>query len=165
MNNDYPVRNGKRIAVTEEHLRALGIIKKDYNPFERVAVGCRYHHISVFGDVDTYTQQGDAEDDALFNSCNYFNDDSVAQQIALHQLLYRKLQKFTYDNNCIDTAEWNLRNFHWTIRYSASLNKFDAYCQIGYKAPEVYFSSEEDAKRAIKEVVNPFVKEHPNFIW
>lgn len=36
---------------------------------------------------------------------------------------------------------------------------------IQYKAQEVYFSSGEGAERAIKEVVEPFVKEHPKFKW
>ena len=30
---------------------------------------------------------------------------------------------------------------------------------------DVYFSSEKGAKRAIKEVVEPFMKEHPEFVW
>ena len=30
---------------------------------------------------------------------------------------------------------------------------------------DVYFSSEEGAKRAIKEVVEPFMKDHPEFVW
>ena len=91
MNENYLVLNGKRIDLTKEQLETLGIIEKDYNPFDRVAVGCCYCFIDMFGDVNNYTQRDDNEDDALFNSYNYFNDDSVAQQVALHQLLYRKL--------------------------------------------------------------------------
>ena len=30
---------------------------------------------------------------------------------------------------------------------------------------EVYFSSDEAAKRAGREVVEPFMKEHPDFVW
>ena len=33
-----------------------------------------------------------------------------------------------------------------------------------YRSQEVYFSSEEGARSAIKEVVEPFVKEHPDFV-
>ena len=30
---------------------------------------------------------------------------------------------------------------------------------------DVYFSSEKGAKCAIEEVVEPFMKEHPEFVW
>lgn len=165
MSDNYLVLNGKKVILTKERLETLGIIEKDYNPFDRVDVGCEYYFVGMFGDVVNYSQQDSFEDDALFNSCNYFNDDSVAQQIALHQLLYRKLLKFAYDNNCVDTAEWNDNSTHWTIRHNDSLNRFTSYVQKGCKAPDVYFSSEAATKRAIKEVVEPFVKEHPNFVW
>lgn len=165
MNDNYLVLNGKKITLTKEQLETLGIIEKDYNPFDRVAVGCEYYFVGMFGDVAKYTQQDDFEDESLFNSHNYFNDASVAQQVALHQLLYRKLLKFAYDNNCVDTAEWNGGNTHWTIRYNDILNIFVAYIQTGCKAPDVYFSSEAATRRAIKEIVEPFVKEHPDFVW
>lgn len=167
MNDNYLVLNGKKITLTKEQLETLGIIEKDYNPFDRVAVGCEYYFVGMFGNVAKYTQPqlGYVEDEALFNSCNYFNDASAAQQVALHQLLYRKLLKFAYDNNCVDTAEWNGDNTHWTIRYNDILNIFVAYIQTGCKAPDVYFSSEAATKRAIKEVVEPFVKDHPDFVW
>ena len=29
----------------------------------------------------------------------------------------------------------------------------------------VYFSNRETAEKAIKEVVEPFMKEHPEFVW
>lgn len=165
MSDNYLVLNGKKITLTKEQLKTLGIIEKDYNPFDRVAVGCDYYFVGMFGDVAKYTQQDDFEDESLFNSHNYFNDASAAQQVALHQLLYRKLLKFAYDNNCVDTAEWNDNNTHWTIRHDDSLNRFISYIQTGCKAPDVYFSSEAATKRAIKEVVEPFVKEHPDFVW
>lgn len=165
MNDNYLVLNGKKITLTKEQLETLGIIKKDYNPFDRVAVGCEYYFVGMFGDVAKYTQQDDFEDESLFNSHNYFNDASVAQQVALHQLLYRKLLKFAYDNDCVDTAKWEDNDTHWTIRYNDTLNRFVAYIQTGCKAPDVYFSSEAAARRAIKEIVEPFMKEHPDFVW
>ena len=165
MNDNYLVLNGKKITLTKAQLETLGIIEKDYNPFDRVAVGCDYYFAGMFGDVVKYTQQDDFEDEALFNSHNYFNDASAAQQVALHQLLYRKLLKFAYDNGCIDTAEWDDSNKHWTIRHNGSFNGFTSYVQTGCKAPDVYFSSEAATRRVIKEIVEPFVKEHPDFVW
>lgn len=96
---------------------------------------------------------------------NYFNDVQLAKQVALHQLLYRKLLKFAYDNECEDTAEWDRENVHWTIRYDDLRNEFCPYYQDDYKTRDVHFSSEEGVERAIKEVVKPFMKEHPEFVW
>ena len=164
MSDNYIVINGKRTELTEEQLKALGIEARK-NPFERVAAGDGYYFISYFGDVDGYTQANDCEDDALFNNSNYFNDESFAQQVALHQLLYRKLLKFAYDNGCEDT-EWDLNNRHYHIIGSFDGKDFgfdsnDVFKQQG----TVYFSSKEGALQAIKEVVKPFMKEHSDFVW
>lgn len=156
--------DGKEVPLTEEQLKALGI-ETAKNPFERVAKGDAYCFINMFGEVDGYTEQDDGEDDALFKCCNYFNDDSVAQQVALHQLLYRMLLKFAYDNGSEDTAEWNGANKHWFVRWSCDTGNFIIFNEYYYKGQEVYFSSDEAAKRAGREVVEPFMKEHPDFVW
>lgn len=156
--------DGKEVQLTEEQLKRLEIdVKK--NPFERVAKGDAYCFINMFGEVDGYTEQDDGEDNALFKRCNYFNDDSVAQQIALHQLLYRMLLKFAYDNGFEDTAEWDGFNKHWTILYHYENNMVTIDYMYAVKNYGVYFSSVDGARRAIKEVIEPFMKEHPDFVW
>lgn len=165
MNDNYLVLNGKRITLTKEQLETLGIIEKDYNPFDRVAVGCEYYFVGMFGDVDKYTQQDDFEDESLFNSHNYFNDASAAQQVALHQLLYRKLLKFAWDNEAEDTPEWNVKNEYYGIAYDCENHKFVLEVAHIYKSYGVHFSSSKVAERAIKEVIEPFQKEHPEFVW
>lgn len=165
MSDNYAVINGKRIELTDEQVKTLGIKRK--NPFERVNpdVDDKYYYIRVNGDVADYCDVNDNGDRLLYEASNYFNDKDFAEQVALHQLLYRKLLKFTYDNGFEDTEEWNGGNEHWAIRYNSYRNEFRLYYQDGYKAHEVYFSSEEGAERAIKEVVKPFMKEHPEFVW
>ena len=164
MNENYIVINGKRLELTKEQLKTLGIeVRK--NPFERVGKYEDYCCIKETGEIYTYYDDGGSFDNILYAESNYFNDKSFAEQIALHQLLYRKLLKFAYDNGFEDTEEWNGGNEHWAIRYNSYRNEFRLYYQDGYKAHEVYFSSEEGAERAIKEVVKPFMKEHPEFVW
>lgn len=185
MSDSYIVINGKKTELTEEQLKALGIEMKPTrkNPFEKVVKGFTYYIINRHGDVDAYIQSDDAVDDTLLKCCNYFNDKSFAQQVALHQLLYRKLLKFAYDNGCEDTAEWNgmlkptcdstydkiaewsRRKQHYSVRYSYEDSDFVVFCQYDDKGQNVYFSSEEAARRAIEEVVEPFMKEHPDFVW
>lgn len=163
MNNNYAVINGKRIELTDEQVKTLGVeIRK--NPFERVDRGEDYFYINKYGDVDYYEHDEDFEDGLLSQTANYFNDKDFAQQVALHQLLYRKLLKFAYCNGCEDT-EWNAQSAHWCIYYDTTDNKFDIDANNGFKQQGVYFSTSRCAERAIEEVVMPFIKEHPEFVW
>lgn len=167
MNENYIVINGKKIELTDEQLKQLGIEpeKKRKNPFERVAKSETYYYIDSFNEVQCLTEDADQSDDMSFECSNYFNDEEFAEQVALHQLLCCKLLKFAHDNECVDNQIWDGSNTHWAIRYNSTFDEFFAFSQERYKARDVYFSSEEGAKRAIKEVVEPFMKEHPEFVW
>ena len=157
--------DGKEVKLTEEQLKALNLTfeTKLRNPFERV--NGEYYCIKETGEIYNYSDNQDMVDNRIYDSANYFNDRRFTEQVALHQLLYRKLLKFAYDNECEDTAEWDGSNKHWAVRYDYACGTFTTYYQNAYGAQEVYFHSEEGARSAIKEVVEPFMKEHPNFVW
>lgn len=161
----YLVVNGKKVVLTAEQLNVLGLAKNRNNPFERVAEGKMYYYVDKNGKVDNFGESGDLSDDNLKNASNYFNDKDFAVQVALHQLLYRKLLEFAYSNGYEDTAEWDDNNPHWSIRYSTDTKVFEANDNYCFKHQDVYFSSEEAAERAIKEVVEPFVRKYPKFVW
>lgn len=164
MNENYLVLNGKRVDLTEEQLKALGIVTKK-NPFERVTTKTEpYYYIDALDCIQTVVDNKGEDDNTSFEIGNYFNDEAMAQQVRLHQLLYRKLLKFSYDNGFED-IEWNNLNDHWYIFYNYAGCCFDCRRNDGCKSQNVYFSSEEAAERAIKEVVRPFMKEHPEFVW
>lgn len=164
-NNNYIMLNGRRIDLTDEQIRQLTEQTIHSNPFERVLNGRHYYYSNRYGDVGVLTECNDSLDDMALDAANYFNDKQFAHLVALHQLLYRKLLKFAYDNGCEDTAEWDKSNTHWSIIYDTTYNEFIPNWQKIFKAQEVYFSSKEGAKRAIKEVVEPFMKEHSEFVW
>ena len=163
MSDNYAVINGRRIKLTDEQVKTLGIERK--NPFDRVDGDDRHYYAIVGCDVLRRADINDITDRGLYNAINYFNDKTFAEQVSLHQLLYRKLLKFAYDNGFEDMAEWDGNNSHWCIRHNDTRKKFDSYCQNGYKALDVYFSSKEGAERSIKEVIEPFMEEHPEFVW
>lgn len=164
MSENYIVINGEKAELTNEQMKLLGI-KVRNNPFERVSKNDSYYNISNRARVVCYTEEEDGTDQGLYNAVNYFNDLQFAIQVGLNQLLYRKLLKFAYDNGYEDTKEWNGTDGHWTIRYNDDSCCFCAYYQERFKASGVYFSSEEGTQRAIKEVVEPFMEEHPEFMW
>lgn len=165
MSDNYAVINGKRVELTDEQVKALGVeVRK--NPFERVEEYDTYYTVLSTGSVGSMEEYGDYQDDSQYDAVNYFNDEQLANQVALHQLLYRKLLKFAYDNGCEDTAEWDCRNRHYHIIYSFNgknlgFDSNDVFKQQGI----VYFSSKDGVLQAIKEVVEPFMKEHPEFVW
>ena len=163
MSDNYAVINGKRVELTDEQVRTLGIETRK-NPFERVTMDDKYYYIVAENQIDTYIDMCDSVDDRLYSACNYFTDKDFANQVALHQLLYRKLLKFAYDNG-LEDIEWNNLNNHWYIFYNYAGCCFDCRRNDGCKSQNVYFSSEEAAERAIKEVVRPFMKEHSEFVW
>ena len=103
-------------------------------------------------------------DNQMYTSANYFNDMYFANQVALHQLLYRKLLKFAYENDCED-REWGTEHEHWRIYYDTDSDTFDVDVNDVFKYQGVYFSTSRGAKRAIEEVIKPFIKEHPEFVW
>ena len=159
MNDNYAVINGKKIKLTGEQIEALGIETRK-RLFDRVDDGGPYYFINCYSDIEADSR----EDDALFDNVNYFNDMYFANQVALHQLLYRKLLKFAYENGYED-IEWNGQRDHWHIYYNFADNKFDTDPNDAFKYQGVYFSTRRGAERAIEEVIKPFIKEHPEFVW
>lgn len=124
-----------------------------------------YCYIDSFNEVHCVSDDMDQCDDMSFECSNYFNDEDFAKQVALHQRLYRKLLKFAYDNEAEDTLEWDAKNIHYGIFYDCAYHKFVLEFAQFYKSDVVYFSSQEVAERALKDVVEPFMKEHPDFVW
>lgn len=167
MNENHIVINGKKSELAEEQLKTLGIEveTKRKNPFEEVNRFEDYYFVEKNNEVHAYMKTDSSVDDQMYTSANYFNDKAFAEQIALHQLLYRKLLKFAYDNGFEDAAKWDGVNPHWHIIYNRVNDVFITMKKLASKDFTVYFSTEEGAKRAIGEVVEPFMKEHPEFVW
>ena len=140
--------NGKEVQLTDEQLWALG--------FNLIA-GSRYADLAVEVDDET--------DNMFFKDANYFADENFARQVALHQLLYRKLLKYAYDNEFKD-EEWDETKMHAYIIYNFTRKDYDIRWTRNEKEPgTVYFKTPTRATAALNEVVMPFVKEHPEFVW
>ena len=102
MNENHIVINGKKSELAEEQPKTLGIEAetKRKNPFEEVNRFEDYYFVEKNNEVHAYMKTDSSVDDQMYTSANYFNDKAFAEQVALHQLLYRKLLKFSYDNEC-----------------------------------------------------------------
>lgn len=162
---NYIVINGKKTELTEEQLKKLGIKVKKETPFARKPYGEKYYYITQSDTVNTYSEDGSIYDEKLYEHSNYFNDKDFAQQVALHQLLYRKLLKYAYENDAANCDWHNLEECKYNICFDYKLNCFAILTSNVCKEHDVYFSNLEIAKQATTDVVEPFMKEHPEFVW
>ena len=140
---------------------------KRNNPFNsKFNIHENYHYIdNVNGVLQTCFDDREIDIDFI-NSANSFNDKAFANQVYLHELLNRKLLKYAWDNEAEDYEwSWNGKQ-HYYIFFDYSEPFFTiAHTVICKNQGAVYFSKEEVARQAIEDVVEPFMKEHPEFVW
>ena len=167
MYENYIVINGKKAELTEEQLKQLGIeveLKRN-NPFGRVKNDEIYYYFESTDVIGSSPECSLGIDDNRFCASIYFNDRDFATQVMLHQRLYRKLLKYAYDHEAED-CEWNNGyNHHYYIYFHYKFNRFTIAPTALYKNFCVYFSSAKVAEQAIEDVIQPFMKEHPEFVW
>lgn len=167
MNSEnYIVLNGKKTELTDEQLKLLGI-ERPSNPFERVDKSERYYFVMSNDDVDYTVDDCNRIDKKYFDNANYFNNKNFATQVMLHQKLWRKLLKYAYEHkvNVPDDA-WDEDSFKYFVAYDKDHN--ECVIEFGSSRPAlgiVYFKNKYVVEYAIRDVVEPFMKEHPEFVW
>lgn len=166
-NENYIVINGKKAKLTEKQLKQLGInveVNKE-TPFARHSDEV-YWSINAMNGVAGLHDCNSDFDNTMYDNVNYFNDYKFAEQVALQQLLYRKLLKYAYENDAI-VKDWTDPNSKkYFISKSTDTNTFYADWNLTVKhGCDVYFTSNEVTERAIEYLVIPFMKEHPEFVW
>ena len=167
MSENYIMLNGKRVDLTDEQIEKLGL-KVENDIWKKQKYGETYYFISTCGDLvsdkDTLPI-----DNCRYNAANYCADLSIMQQRALHETLSRLLWRFSMQNDG-DKINWN----NSSCKYFISYNHLDKEFQVDYyqtpfgctlKSATEYFYSVKTAKRAIEEIVIPFMEEHPEFVW
>ena len=88
------------------------------------------------------------------------------KQRALHETLNRLLWRYSMEHGG-DEIDWSDDiTPKWKIAFD--------YCQMKWKVYDmpyhkdvgvIYFNTKEISKNAIKEIIEPFIKEHPEFKW
>lgn len=161
--DNYIVINGKKAELTEEQLEKLGIKVEKKNPFDRVEEGNHYWQIDTQSEAYDLRDDRDDFDDLMFKISNYFNNKNFANQVALHEQLNRKLLKFAYDHKAV--ADWEDGCPKYNIVYDEKTKDFSINSKVWCKSFDVCFASYFVASKALNEVVKPFMKEHPDFVW
>lgn len=165
---NYIVINGKKAELTEEQLKALGIEveKKSNSPFNNeFTFGEKYYFTNIVDGVDSISFDDKLFDENFIAAANSFNDKDFANQVYLHELLNRKLLKYAYENDAICDTIMFVNKPKYYIAQNPASHIFTVLVQYLTKSTDVYFSKEKVAHGAISEVVIPFMKEHPEFVW
>lgn len=161
---NYIMLNGKRIDLTAEQVETL-VGKKEKDPFERVKGGA-YCYIDNDGRVETQWDEFVGIDNDRYEAGNYCTDKELMKQRALHETLNRLLWRYSMQNGGRE-IDWSIPNKNkWVVSYDFEKKDFCTYfCWSDVDVGTVYFYDGVIAKKAIEEIVKPFMEKHPEFRW
>lgn len=166
MNENYIMLNGKRVDLTEEQIEKLGL-KHVNDPFYKRNETHEYYYINNQGTVSIdLSNSSITTDNMRYKVANYCTDKSIMQQRALHETLDRLLWRFSMQNDG-DKLDWSSQSkckYVVFYEYQDKIFKIDYFHSRQYQGM-VYFCSANIAQRAIDEIILPFMKEHPEFVW
>lgn len=170
MSENYIVINGKKAELTEEQLEKLGIKPEmiKYEEMFKRELYDYYYFIGAKGDLGFFRDDYDQDDEGNYRIGNYCKDKDVMKQRALHETLNRLLWRASVIAGELDN-EWDGNGYghkHWHIEMDTNNEEFDVdfFESIKYCA-DVFFPTRKSAEDAIENIVKPFMKEHPDFVW
>lgn len=166
--DNYICIDGVKVLLSDSQISELcAILEKretKKNPlFERQSHGDKYYYINTSGELSNASEVGDSFDSVRYDNANYCVDEELLKQRALEEILARRLWRYSMEHGG-DKIDWSSNRDKFAIFYDAADGSFyitnNAGCQIISTA---YFVDRETAINAIKEVVEPFMKEYPGF--
>lgn len=120
--------------------------------YERVKESEKYYHINATGETHTDFEDNDNFNNNLYSNANYYSDETVAENNARAEILMRQLRRFAVEHNNqeIDWKNKRLGKYEICFDYDGNelfINDYSSIRMFG----QIYFTSEEIAKQAIKE--------------
>ena len=166
--DNYICIDGVKVLLNDSQISELRAIlekrktKKD-SPFKRQKYGDDYYYIGDNGKVGITTDFTYDSDSILHDNANYCADEELLKQRALEEILARRLWRYSMEHGG-DKIDWSDGQSKYAIYYDTGIGSFyitsNVCCQITSTA---YFVDRETAMNAIKEVIEPFMKEYPGF--
>ena len=148
------------VEVSEETIEQL---TKKKSPFDLYGHGGDFYYIDVTGKLNLVYDNGAGVYERMNKVGNYCTDRNLIQQQAYRETLNRLLWRWQYEND--EPVDWSKSNKKWSILYDHERKDFCSLHINLFKESVTYFSTNEKAEQAIKEVVKPFMAEHPDFVW
>lgn len=162
MSENYIVINGKKAELTPEQLKALGL-ERETNPFEKNAHEV-FHYINERGTVATDRDANTVFDRQLHGVANYCTDKEMMEQRALHETLNRLLWRYSMEHKGNEINWCDTKTNKYCIYYNHNTESFDMHVRnFRHTIGVPYFHTREIAENAIKEIIEPFMAEHPDF--
>ena len=167
--DNYICIDGVKVSLNDSQISELRAIfekreAEKNSPFKRQKYGNDYYYITSTGEVGIFTDFVYGNDLIHYDNANYCTDEGLLKQRALEEILARRLWRYSMEHGG-DKLDWS----------DDQQNKFAIYCSgsnglfyitsnaISQTINTTYFVDRETALNAIKEVVEPFMKEHPDF--
>lgn len=152
---NYLVINGKRVDLTEEQIKQLGLEIEKKSPFVR-AKGENYFSISNDGKVKKYFNG--THYPAIYNYmvANYCTDKEIMTARAKEEVLSRLLWRFSMENGG-DKIDWTKNEVKYFVYKNNLDNEYKtAYSVFNSTLGVVYFNCLQVAQEAIKKIIIPF---------
>ena len=120
--------------------------------YERVEKYENYYFISSVNNLAPDVEYQNNYNDNFYNNANYYSDKTVAKNNARAEILMRQLRRFAVEHNNqeIDWKNKRLGKYEICFDYDGNelfINDYSSIRMFG----QIYFTSEEIAKQAIKE--------------
>ena len=167
--DNYICIDGVKVLLNDSQISELRAIlekreTKKSPLFERQSYGDEYYFINSIGEVGSSCDFTYDYDLTRYNNANYCTDEELLRQRALEEILVRRLWRYSMEHGG-DKIDWsNGQQKKFAIFWDATDGSFyittNAISQI---INTTYFVDYETAMNAIKEVVEPFMKEYPGF--
>ena len=167
--DNYICIDGVKVSLNDSQISELRAIfekreTKKNSPFKRQGHGDKYYYIATIGKIDASFETNCDVDSVRHDNANYCIDKELLKQRALEEILARRLWRYSMEHGG-DKIDWSDRQQDkFAIYHNVANDSFyitnNVGCQITSTA---YFVDRETALNAIKEVVEPFMKEYPGF--
>ena len=167
--DNYICIDGVKVLLNDSQISELRAIlekreTKKSPLFERQSYGDEYYFINSIGEVGSSCDFTYDYDLTRYNNANYCTDEELLKQRALEEILARRLWRYSMEHGS-DKIDWsNNQQDKFAIYCSGSNGLFYITTNaIAQTINTTYFVDYETAMNAIKEVVEPFMKEYPDF--
>lgn len=166
--DNYICIDGVKVLLNDSQISELrAILKKKETKksslFERQSYGDEYYFINSIGEVGSSCDFTYDYDLTRYNNANYCTDEELLKQRALEEILARRLWRYSMEHGG-DKIDWSDGQCKYIIYCDAEDGLFHTTSnKISQATNTTYFVDYETAMNAIKEVVEPFMKEYPGF--
>ena len=166
--DNYICIDGVKVLLNDSQISELRAIlekkeTKKSSLFERQSYGDEYYFINSIGEVGSSCDFTYDYDSIRHDNANYCTDEELLKQRALEEILARRLWRYSMEHGG-DKIDWSDGQCKYAIYYDIEDGLFYTTCNTTCQTINTtYFVDRETALNAIKEVVEPFIKEYPGF--